>query len=170
MPFWHLDATARAAWAAATSQQAQLEGLRDEWSGQMSVRCYSAADAHLATVTHATPIVDTTTNPRSLILGAWVAESHVQDGAAAYAILAVPAGADILRADVSLAGAISDPGGRVRLDIGATLRVYATSTLQADVIPSWVPATANWRWAPSSMRLPRCWVSTRPRPAGKRWS
>ena len=145
MPFWHLDATARAAWAAATSQQAQLEGLRDEWSGQMSVRYYSSADAHLATVTHATPIVDTTTTPRSLRLGAWVAESHVQDGTAAYAILAVPAGADIVRAEVSLAGAISDPGGRVRVDIGTRLRIYAAASLPADDIPSWVPTTA-WEW------------------------
>ena len=137
MSFWFINATARSAWAAATTQQAQLEGLRDEWSGQMSVRYYSSADAHLATVTHATPIIDTTTTPRSLRLGAWVAESHVQDGAAAYAILAVPAGADILRCDVALAGAISDPGGRVRVDIGTTLRIQATASLPATDTPAW---------------------------------
>lgn len=133
------DSTARAAWAAATTQTAQLEGLRDEWAGQMSVRYYSAADAHLATVTHETPIVDTSTTPYSLRLGAWVAESHVQDGTAAYAILAVPAGADILRCDVTLAGPISDPGGRIRLDIGTTLRAYATASLP-DIDLSWLPS------------------------------
>jgi len=141
--FYFLDSSARSAWLAATTQQAQLEGLRDEWAGQMSVRCYSAADAHLVTVTHATPIVDPTTTPRSLRLGAWVAESHVQDGTAAYAILAVPAGADILRCDVALAGAISDPGGRVRLDIGTTLRVQATSTLPEASTPTWRTAMVD---------------------------
>ena len=98
----------------------------------MSVRYYSSADAHLATVTHATPIIDTTTTPYSLRLGAYVAQTDYSVGVAAYCVLAVPAGADILRADCSLAGPggeVTNPGGRVRLDIGTTLRVQATAGL-----------------------------------------
>ena len=146
MSWSFISSTARAAWAAATSKQAQLEGLRDEWAGQMSVRYYSSADAHLATVTHATPIIDTTTTPYSLRLGAYVAQTDYSVGVAAYCVLAVPAGADIARADCSLAGpggAVTNPGGRVRTDIGTTLRVQATASLPAADTPAWRTAMAS---------------------------
>lgn len=155
MSFYFLDSSARSAWLAATTQQAQLEGLRDEWSGQMSVRYYSSADAHLATVTHETPIVDTSTTPYSLKLGAYAAQTDYSVGVAAYCVLAVPAGADIARADCSLAGpggAVTNPGGRVRLDIGTRLRIEATSTLPAtdDNLLNFNEGMAATGWAVTS--------------------
>jgi len=135
--FYFLDSSARSAWLAATTQQAQLEALAALWSGDVWAKFYSSAGTHLATVTYGTPTIDTGTTPRAMVLGAWSAEAHYNPGTATYCILQIPSGADILRADVSLAGAISDPGGRVRVDIGTTLRVQATAGLPATAMPAW---------------------------------
>jgi len=139
--FYFLDSAARSAWLAATTQQAQLEALAALWSGDVWAKFYSSAGTHLATVTYGTPTIDTGTTPRAMVLGAWSAEAHYNPGTATYCILQIPSGADIVRADSTWDAAdptISDPGGRVRLDIGTTLRVQATAGLPATDTPAWL--------------------------------
>ena len=147
MPFWHLDATARAAWAAATSKTGQLTGLRDVWSGQAHLKHYKADGTLLATVVHATPVVDTVN--WELVPGAYVSQTVWASGVAAYCVWAVPGGADILRADSAWDAAdptISSPGGRVRLDIGSQMGIQATSTLPVVDLPSYISTAAVHEW------------------------
>lgn len=125
-----------AALAACTTQQAQAEALAAVWSGDVAVRYYTSADALLGTATHAGWTIGGTTS-RHVTLGALSAWSPVQDGTAAYCVCAVPAGSDILRADVSLAGAVDDATGRVNL--AGALVIDMQGALPADALPSWAP-------------------------------
>lgn len=146
MSFYVLDSAARADWFTATAQQPQLEGLAAAWTSNVDVRYYTAADALLRTVTHGPMEIDTSTTPRSMTLGAYVSATGSGTGTAAYAVCAVPGGADILRADVTLAAAIG-AGPRVNLDNvagAAGLRVYASSGLPAVAPPAWLGAVGEW--------------------------
>lgn len=145
-----LDATTRAAVRDAASQQAQLEALTAPWSaGQVTLRYYSAADALLVTCTHAAWAINTGTTPRQVAVGALVSESGRVAGptAASYVIAAVPGGADILRADVTLAASVGTATGRPNLAPqtgGAGLVVRAGPV---NIWPAWRRAMAANTWA-----------------------
>ena len=129
------DATARTAWGNATTQTGQLTAFRALWSGDVTVRYYTSGGTHLGTATHSGwDAIDTGTTPYSVTLAGRPAWSRLADGTAAYCIVAVPGGADIIRADVSLAKVVNASNGIVNLDDGAGaagLVVNATASLPA---------------------------------------
>jgi hypothetical protein len=140
--FAFLDSTARTAWGNGTSQTGQLTAFRALWSGDVSVRYYTSGGTHLGTATHSGwDAIDTGTTPYSVTLAGRPAPwSHLADGTAAYCIVAVPGGADIIRADVTLAAAVSANTGIVNLDNAAGaagLRINATASLPAADEPAW---------------------------------
>ncbi|HQR20746.1 MAG TPA: hypothetical protein PKV98_07760 [Burkholderiaceae bacterium] len=147
MGFAFISTSAKSAWAAATNKTAQLEGLRDVWSGQLRLKHYSSSGTLLATVVHATPVVDTVN--WELVPGAYVSQTVWASGVPTYCVWAVPGGADILRADSTWDAAdptISDPGGRVRADIGSQMGLAATASLPATDIPAWVASISTTQW------------------------
>lgn len=147
MGFAFISAGPKATWLAATSQTGQLTALAATFTTGPQVRYYTSAGTHLGTATHSGwDAINTGTTPYSLNLGALSAWSALANGTAAYAILAVPGGSDILRADVSLGGAVSASGARVNLDDdagAAGLAIQATSTLPIADIPSWRAAMTS---------------------------
>ena len=161
-----LDATTRAAVRDATSQQAQLEALIAPWSaGQVTLRYYSAADALLVTCTHAAWAINTSTTPRQVAVGALVSESGRVTGptAASYVIAAVPGGADILRASVSLGASVGTATGRPNLAPqtgGAGLVVTADAGLPAAPTPSWRAGLTNGVWKEISGTTPSSYSTT----------
>ena len=121
-----LNVAAGAAWLAATSQQGQLEALASVWPANVEVRYYTSGGALLRTVTHGPWVIDTAATPRTLQLGPYVSAVGSGTGAAAYAMCSLPGGADVLRADVSLAASVA-AGPRVNL--AGALEVVADSGL-----------------------------------------
>lgn len=142
--FSFLDSTARSAWTAGTSEQAQLEALAALWSGNVEARYYSAGGTLLTTVQHAAWSIDTATDPRRLRLGAWVSESKSANGTAAYALVALPGSTVLVRCDASLAGQILSTNGRTNL--ANELVIVATASLPADGLPTWMTAAVG-EWA-----------------------
>lgn len=145
MSFAFLDSTARTAWGNATTQTGQLAAFRALWSGDVSVRYYTSGGTHLGTATHAGwDAIDTGTTPYSVTLAGRPAPwSHLADGTAAYCIVAVPGGADIIRADASLADAVSASTGVVNLDDAAGaagLRINAAAGLPSGALGYSVPS------------------------------
>lgn len=76
MAFRIHHAATRAAVAAATSQQAQCEALRDAFSGNVEVRIYGAGSQHLRTVVLAGFGINSNT-PRGLTCGAAVSDTAI---------------------------------------------------------------------------------------------
>jgi len=148
--FAFLDSTARTAWGNATTQTGQLAAFRALWSGDVSVRYYTSGGTHLGTATHSGwDAIDTSTTPYSVTLAGRPAWSRLADGTAAYCIVAVPGGADIIRADASLADAVSASTGVVNLDDAAGaagLRINATASLPALDLPTWLQGAAINEW------------------------
>lgn len=147
---WHfLDATARAAWHAATSQTAQLEGLAAAFTSGPRVKTYSAAGVHLSTSTHnGFDAIDTTTDPYSITLGTLTAYTWVADGTVAYSILSIPDSTEIVRSDTAL-GAAVNASARVNLDDdagAAGLRFNATSALPFYDTPAWRQGLTALTW------------------------
>lgn len=150
MSFSFQDSTARTAWGNATSQTGQLTAFRALWSGDVTVRYYTIGGTHLGTATHSGwDAIDTGTTPYSVTLAGRPAWSHLADGTAAYCIVAVPGGADIIRSDVSLAAAVSASTGVANLDNAAGaagLRIDATASLSAASTPAWLSGMAVNEW------------------------
>ncbi len=139
------NATALSAWRAQTDQTAQIADLASTWTGDVAVRYYTSGNVLLRTVTHGAWVQSTVSSRRQMALGAIAAESRFSTGTAAYAICAVPGGADILRCDVSLGAAVTDPGGRVNLGTGsgaAGLVVLADAGLRLSPLPTWLEGVA----------------------------
>ena len=71
-----LDATTRAAVAAAPTQQEQCEAIRDAFAGDVTLRIEGAGGQHLRTVTLA-PFTVNSETPRGLVCGAVLADTAV---------------------------------------------------------------------------------------------
>lgn len=145
-----LDATTRANVRAATTQPTQLTAAVAPWGGgNVELEHRTSADVLLTTVTHGPWTINTETDPYQAQVGAYVSESKVASGTAAYVIAAVPAGAEILRQPVTMAAAISGTSGRTSLvpQSGATgLVVRASAGLPTSAIPSHISSAAAGEW------------------------
>jgi hypothetical protein len=130
------DATARAAWVAATSQTTQLEGLRDA-IGSAPRFAVLDGSGELARVTVPTPTINTETDPYQLEITGFVPGSHVHTatGNPVTAEVRTSGGTVILRADAGLAdsGATVEFAGAVkeRCPPSAALVVRADDSLPA---------------------------------------
>lgn len=101
-----LNSGVAASIAAAASQEAQLAVITSLFSGNISVRYYSAGDVLRDTVLYAGWVLSAT-NPRYITPGAYISRTLGTPGTATYAIIAIPGGADVLRVDVTLSGAVA---------------------------------------------------------------
>lgn len=127
-----VNEAASAAWSAATSQQAQLEGLDALFPSGPTLRYYTSGGTHLRTVTHAAGSINTSASPRTWSPGALVADTPVAAGTAAYVIAstAPSGGTDILRADIAPMTIVTGSRPNLQPQTGAAgLVVWATSSL-----------------------------------------
>lgn len=146
------SATAAAVYAAA-DQEAQLAAMVAPWAGgELVLRYYSAADVLLDTVVHGAGAwaIDYGTTPRqAAVVSAITSRTFAAAGTASYVVAAVPAGADILRADVTMGAAVSS-AARTSLAVqagAAGLVVLANGSLSAPPFPSWIASATVGQWA-----------------------
>lgn len=152
MPTIILHAGTALAVYAATDQEAQLAAFVAPWAGGAVVlRYYSAADVLLDTVTHAAWVQDNTV-PRQTHVGAITARTFAAAGTAAYVIVAVPAGDDILRSAAVMGAAVSSAartslvpqsgaaGLVVRSDSGLPVSVGNFASVTLDTADANVPS------------------------------
>lgn len=130
---------------AATDQEAQLAAFVAPWAGgAVVIRYYSAADVLLDTATHAAWVQDNTV-PRQIRAGAITARTFAAAGTAAYVIVAVPAGDDILRSAAVMGAAVSS-AARTSLapqSGAAGLVIPASNGLPITTVPAWAPAAGD---------------------------
>lgn len=146
-----LDSTTRTALGAATSQTGQLTALAAVWSGNVLVRYYTSADVLLGTATHSGwDAIDTGTTPYSRTLAGLASPYWTPSttGTATYCVVAVPSGADILRATLTSPISVI-AGSRVNLDDdagGSGLRINASASLPVDDMPAWLSGASINAW------------------------
>lgn len=106
-----LDSTTLAAVEAATSQQEQCEALITAWSGgNVTARLFNSAATLLRTLTLEPFTIDSSTNPRKVVCGAVVADTHVSTGTPSKVVFRFGA-TDIFSMDAGVNSAsISFPG------------------------------------------------------------